>query len=68
MNYFSFQSANGNGNLSIAGNANVANWNSTNMITFIDMICTGFNSFMYPSCYQVFMANKYGFRYVRSAE
>jgi hypothetical protein len=68
MNYFSFQNVNGNGNLTTAGNADVANWNVTNMITFIDMICSGHSTTSYIACYQIFMVNKYGFRYVRSAE
>ena len=66
MNYFNFQNTNGNGVLTTDGDADVSNWNSTEMITYIDMICNGF--FMYNCGVNVFSPAKYGFRYVRSAE
>ena len=71
MNYFTFQNTNGNGVLASNGNADVNNWNSTTMTMYIDMICSGASASLaatYPNCYQVFLATKYGFRYVRSAE
>jgi hypothetical protein len=68
MNYFTFQNSNGNGVLASNGNADVSNWNSTTMTMYIDMICNGYNSPLHPSCLQVFLATKYGFRYVRSVE
>ena len=68
MNYFTFQNTNGNGLLASNGTADVNNWNSTNMTMYIDMICNGLNAVNALNCLQVFLATKYGFRYVRSAE
>jgi hypothetical protein len=68
MNYFTFQNTNGNGILASNGNADVNNWNSTTMTMYIDMICSGYSTSSFSNCYQIFIASKYGFRYVRSAE
>jgi hypothetical protein len=66
MNYFNFQNTNGNGVLTTNGDADVSNWNSTEMITYIDMICNGV---YWRNCSAVvFSPAKYGFRYVRSVE
>lgn len=73
MNYFSFQNTNGNGILANSGYADVNNWNSSGMITYIDMIHNYYNVIFgggtYP-CFNnlVFQTARYGFRYVRSAE
>jgi hypothetical protein len=65
INYFDFTSSNGDGNLTVNGNADVLNWASSNMIIFIDMVCNGACG---TGCGNVFSINKYGFRYVRSSE
>ena len=69
MNYFSYQNTNGNGILATSGYADVINWNSSGMITYIDMI-HNFHNVNLNTCYNTFVFHpaKYGFRYVRSAE
>ena len=64
MNYFTFQSTNGNGLLASNGNADINTWNNSTMLTYIDMTCSG----NYGSYLNIFLVSKYGFRYVRSAE
>jgi hypothetical protein len=65
MNYFSFQTINGNGSLPTTGIADVVGWNSEGMVTFIDMVC---NSTGHSGCNNLFLIDKYGFRFCRSAE
>jgi hypothetical protein len=59
MNYFTFTNQNGDGVLNSNGTNNVASWNTTGMVVFIDQdISSG----------SIWGVNNCGFRYVRSAE
>ena len=61
LNYTSFTNANGNGALSSSGTTDIATWNATGMMIFVDAWSSGFYS-------QQLGATNWGFRYVRSAE
>ena len=60
LKYTSLTSTNGNGVLSSTGVTDVATWNSTGMMIFIDMTR--------PQAWDNQISPGYGFRYVRSAE
>jgi hypothetical protein len=60
LNYFSFTSQNGNGVLNFSGNNDVAFWNTTSMLTFIEQWGGG--------SVAAWNIDRFGFRYVRSAE
>jgi hypothetical protein len=72
LDYLNFLNVNGNGNLSSNGFHNVGNWNST-FIIYIDVLknvnynCVD-SQIGYYNAGGTFSSNKYGFRYVRSAE
>jgi hypothetical protein len=61
LNYTSFTTTNGNGTLSSSGITDIAPWNTTGMMLFVDSYNGPFNNL-------TFNATNCGFRYVRSAE
>ena len=63
-NYFSFSGNNGDGAISLNGNANATSWDA-NKVMYVDMIVSRYSSS--SSQYAGFNSIKYGFRYVRTA-
>jgi hypothetical protein len=58
LNFFSFNSQNGNGVLNNDGNHDISVWNASSMVNFIDQAGNG----------NFFSSAFLGFRYCRSAE
>jgi hypothetical protein len=67
LNNLAFSNVNGDGTLNSNGNHNVNNWVS-NQTDYVDMLQNFNGSYNNNNLRNFFIASKYGFRYVRSAE